>query len=117
MNIVNGLPASNTDTSVIMIMQTRTATTAGNSQCNADNPAPTCIGSSVETRTITNPLSSAADTATWGMWTPTNNVNTSVIDIIQTRECVVTVVGTADNQRQAVMITATLVKRKLLSIH
>ena len=88
-------PANNTDTSVITIEQTRTRT------CNVavngikDNPAPTCSGETSQTRDVTNTL--AADTATWGEWTPANNTDTSVISITQTRDCQVTIIGNADN--------------------
>ena len=89
-------PANNTDTSVITIEQTRTRT------CNVavngikDNPAPTCSGETSETRDVTNTL--AADTATWGEWTPAaTNTDTSVISITQTRDCQVTIIGNADN--------------------
>ena len=89
-------PANNTDTSVISIEQTRTRT------CNVavngikDNPAPTCSGETSQTRDVTNTL--AADTATWGEWTPAaTNTDTSIISITQTRDCQVTIIGNADN--------------------
>ena len=93
-------PASNTDTSVTTINQTRTRSCAVTVNGDADSPAPTCSGSSSETRTFDNPL--AADTASWGMWsswTPASNVDTSVINITQTRtrKCNVTVNGVADD--------------------
>ena len=55
--------ATNTDTSIISITQTRVLP----SYCigNADNPI-TCDGETSQTRDVTNTL--AADTATWGEW-------------------------------------------------
>ena len=88
--------STDTDTSVIDITQMR--------QCmvmvrgDADGTAPNCdaSGDTSQTQTVTNTL--AADTANWSMWTPSNtDSNTSVIDIIQMRECMVMVRGDADN--------------------
>ena len=46
-------------------------------------------------QTIVNPL--AADTATWGQWSPVSNADTRVLMITQTRNCMVTVNGDTDN--------------------
>ena len=88
-------PANNTNTSVIDITQTRKRSCNITVIGNTDTVAATCTGNTSETKTITNPL--AADTATWSQWSPANNTDTSVIDIIQTRECAVTVIGNADS--------------------
>ena len=93
-------PTSDNDTSVLTITQTRTRTCAVGINGNADSPAPTCSGEASETQTVANPL--AADTLTlgaWSDWTPTNNANTSILEITQTRNrsCEVVVNGTADN--------------------
>ena len=88
--------ATDSDTSVIDITQTRQCVVMIRGE--ADSTAPSCdaSGDTSQTQTVANTL--AADTATWGMWTPSNTDNdTSVIDIIQTRECVVMVRGAADN--------------------
>ena len=89
-------PTNNVDTSVLMITQTRICEISLNG--DADVPAPTCEGDSsigtTETRSIVNP--SAADTATWSAWSPTNNVNTSVLMITQTRICEISLNGVAD---------------------
>ena len=97
-------PASNSDTSVIMITQMRQGTCKITVNGNPDNPPPTCTGSNTETRTIANPSATTtdpADTATWNWsnWTPANNADTSIITITQMRSgtCKVTVNGTADN--------------------
>ena len=98
-------PASNTDTSVTTINQTRTRSCAVTVNGDADSPAPTCSGSSSETRSITNTAyidPDPADTATWSVWsqwTPANNTDTSVIDLVQSRmrTCDVKVNGTADS--------------------
>ena len=94
-------PATNTDTSVISIIQTRTRSCDIAINGEADIPAPICVGSASETRTITNPLSSAADTATWSVWSqwsPATNADTSVISIIQTRtrSCDIAINGETD---------------------
>ena len=99
------MPASNTDTSVMTINQTRTRSCAVTVNGDADSPAPTCSGSSSETRSITNTAyidPDPADTATWSVWsqwTPANNTDTSVIDLVQSRmrTCDVKVNGTADS--------------------
>ena len=98
-------PASSTDTSVTTINQTRTRSCAVTVNGDADSPAPTCSGSSSETRSITNTAyidPDPADTATWSVWsqwTPANNTDTSVIDLVQSRmrTCDVKVNGTADS--------------------
>ena len=64
----------------------------------ADNPPPTCTGSSTQTRTITNPLSTEADTAiwsAWSQWASPDITDTVFITILQvrTRMCLVTVNG------------------------
>ena len=69
------------------------------STATADNPALTCTGYTSETQTVANPL--AADTLTlgaWSGWTPTNNTNTSILEITQTRNrsCEVVVNGNID---------------------
>ena len=96
-------PASNTDTSVIDLVQSRMRTCDVKVNDTADSPAPTCSGSTnqiqSQTRTIVNPLSKEADTATWSawsQWSPANNTDTSVINIVQTRTrtCIVTIFGT-----------------------
>ena len=89
-------PANNTDTSVVTIAQIRERQCGVTINGNADDPAPSCSGSTNETRTIVNPLSPTADIATWSQWTPVNNANTSVMSITQTRKCVVTVIGSID---------------------
>ena len=89
-------PANNTDTSIVTITQTRERQCGVTINGNADDPAPSCSGSTNETRTIVNPLSPTADIATWSQWTPVNNANTSVMSITQTRKCVVTVIGSID---------------------
>ena len=101
-------PAS-TDTSVMTIDQARTRSCQVSINGTADSPAPVCSGSSSETRTITNPAyddassssTAIADTATWvlGQWTPTNNSDTSILIVEQTRSssCTVIVNGVADN--------------------
>ena len=64
-------PASSTDTSVTTINQTRTRTCAVTVNGDVDSPAPTCSGSSSETRSITNTAyidPDPADTATWSDW-------------------------------------------------
>ena len=89
------LPANNTDTSVIDIIQTRTQNCVIVVNDIADSPPATCSGvAASETRTVENPL--AADTASWTIWSPTTNTDTSVINIIQTRTCVVTEYGDID---------------------
>ena len=91
-------PASNTDTSVLSIMQSRSRNCMAAIIGLKDVPALTCAGSTstvqVQTRAIENPL--AADTASWSAWTPANNADTSVLTITQTRVCEVTVIGIAD---------------------
>ena len=86
-------PTNNTDASIVMITQNRTCEVIVNG--DADNPAPTCEGGASngdsQTRTIVNPLSTEADTAAWSAWSPTNNVDTSVLMITQTRICSVNV--------------------------
>ena len=99
-------PASTTNTSVMTINQTRTRSCAVTVNGAADSPAPTCSGSSSETRSITNtayivPSSDTTDTAlygNWSQWTPASTTNTSVMTINQTRtrNCAVTVNGIAD---------------------
>ena len=98
-------PASNTDTSILEIMQSRTRTCEIKVNDTADSPAPNCSaidgGNTSETQTIENPL--AADTATWSawsQWTPAaTSTDTSVIDIVQTRSrnCIVTTIGNSDS--------------------
>ena len=107
-------PASTTNTSVMTINQTRTRSCAVAVNGAADSPAPTCSGSSSETRSITNTAyidtnsgstgtttTDPTDTATWvlGQWTPANNADTNILTVDQTRSssCMVTVNGTADN--------------------
>ena len=109
-------PTNNVNTSVIDIIQTRecVVTVVG----TADNPVPSCNdnGDTSQTQTIANPL--AADTADWTIWTPSNtDTDTSVIDIIQMRQCVVWSEAKSITRRQAVMLVAILVKLNLLLIH
>ena len=92
-------PASNTDTSVISIEQTRIRNCSVTINGNEDMPALTCTGKTSETQTVANPL--AADTLTfggWGEWSPASNTDTSVISIEQTRirNCSVTINGNED---------------------
>ena len=94
-------PASNTDTSVISIEQTRIRTCSVTINGNEDMPALTCTGKTSETQTVANPL--AADTltfGTWDEWSPASNTDTdtSVISIEQTRirNCSVTINGNED---------------------
>ena len=90
----NWTPASNTDTSVIDIVQSRTRVCMVTTNGNTDVPAATCSGVSSQTQTITNPL--AADTASWSVWSPASNTDTTVVEIEQTRICIVTVIGNTD---------------------
>ena len=90
-------PANSTDTSMITIVQTRTSSCLVTVIGIADVPAPSCTGNTpTETRTIDNPLGANADTATWSAWTPLENSDTSVLTIVQTRTCEVTVMGNID---------------------
>ena len=87
---------ANANTSVMMITQTRNRTCSVAINGVEDQPPLTCTGKTSQTQTVVNPL--AADTATWSIWTPANtDSDTSVIDIIQTRQCVVMVRGDADS--------------------
>ena len=87
---------ANANTSVMMITQTRNRTCSVAINGVEDQPPLTCTGKTSQTQTVVNPL--AADTATWSIWTPANtDSDTSVIDIIQTRECVVMVRGEVDS--------------------
>ena len=93
-------PATNTDTSVVDLSQTRTRSCVVTVREMMDMPAPMCTGDSSQTQTVTNPL--AADTATysaWGNWSPAVSADTAVINVIQsrTRNCEVTVNGNSDN--------------------
>ena len=90
-------PANDANTSVLTIEQSRTSICEVAVNGAKDNPAPSCTGTAPsQTQTITNPL--AADTASWSAWTPTNtNADSSVIYIIQKRNCVVTIIGNTDN--------------------
>ena len=96
-------PTNNADINMLTVVQSRSSSCVVTIIGVADNPAPICAGDTPTsaTRTIDNPLAASADTATWvwGAWTPTNNVDTSVVTIEQTRSssCVVTVIGVADN--------------------
>ena len=102
-------PASTTDTSVMSIDQVRTRSCPVTVNGSADIPAPSCVGSSSETRSITNTAyidsgpgtTDTTDIATWvyGQWQPANNGDTNMLTIEQTRSssCVVTVIGVADN--------------------
>ena len=109
------LPASTTDTNVMIIDQSRTRNCSVSVNGTVDSPAPSCIGSSSETRSITNTAyidavsdstgtttTDPTDTATWvlGQWTPANNADTNILAVDQTRNssCVVTVIGVADNK-------------------
>ena len=97
------MPVNDANTSVLTIEQTRSSSCMITVNGIKDNPAPICAGDTPTsaTRTIDNPLAAATDTATWVWdgWTPTNDVDTSVVTIEQTRSssCVVTVIGVADN--------------------
>ena len=97
------LPVNDANTSVLTIEQTRSSICMITVNGIKDDPAPICAGDTPTsaTRTIDNPLAASVDTAAWiwGGWTPTNNVDTSVVTIEQTRSssCVVTVIGVADN--------------------
>ena len=94
---------TNANTSILTIEQTRFSSCVVTVIGIKDNPAPSCIGNTPtsESRVIDNPLAAASDTAvwTWSLWTPTNNANTSILTIEQTRfsSCVVTVIGIKDN--------------------
>ena len=96
-------PTNNADINMLTVVQSRSSSCVVTIIGVADDPAPICTGDTPTsaTRTIDNPLAASADTATWvwGAWTPTNNVDTSVVTIEQTRSssCVVTVIGVADN--------------------
>ena len=109
------LPASTTDTNVMIIDQSRTRNCSVSVNGTVDSPAPSCVGSSSETRSITNTAyidavsdstgtttTDPTDTATWvlGQWTPANNADTNILAVDQTRNssCVVTVIGVADNK-------------------
>ena len=97
-NWSNWTPANNADTSIITITQMRSGTCKITVNGTADNPPPTCTGSSTETRTITNPLSTEADTAVWSAWSQWASpdiTDTVFITILQvrTRMCLVTVNG------------------------
>ena len=92
-------PASNTNTSIIVIDQTRSRTCEVSVNGIADDPAPICIGDNMQARTATNLLSQEEDIAVWGtwsQWSPANNTDTSIINIVQTRTrtCIVTIFGT-----------------------
>ena len=91
------IPANNANTSVLTIEQSRTSICEVAVNGAKDNPAPSCTGTAPsQTQTITNPL--AADTASWSAWTPTNtNADSSIINIIQKRNCVVTIIGDTDD--------------------
>ena len=79
-----------------MITQSRSRTCSVAINGVEDQPPLTCTGKTSETQTVVNPL--AADTATWGEWSPAaTNTDTSVISITQTRDCQVTIIGNADN--------------------
>ena len=96
-------PANNADTSMLTIEQTRSSSCQVTVIGVADNPAPSCIGDTPTsaTRVIDNPLAPSADTAAWiwSTWTPTNNADTSILTVEQTRTslCQVTVIGIIDN--------------------
>ena len=92
-------PTNNANTSILEITQTRTRSCEVVVNGTADNPALTCTSYTSETQTATNPL--AADTLTlgaWSSWTPTNNANTSILEITQTRtrSCEIVVNGNID---------------------
>ena len=77
---------------VQQIQQTRTRTCEIIENGIADDPALTCSaidgGNSSATQTVNNPDYNPADTATWSnwsQWSPANDIDTSVITIIQTR--------------------------------
>ena len=114
-------PATNTDTRVMTIAQTRMRDCVVSVNGNKDNPAPICSGVDSQTQTVANPAYSGdgtdptdptdptdhtdpADTATWGEWSQWSPVassytDTSVMTITQTqiRDCVVSVNGNKDN--------------------
>ena len=91
------------DPSVTILPQIRTRTCEVTFVGNPDVPAPACIGSNIDARIITNPLSPGADIATWSTWSewsPANsNPDTSVTHITQTRTrtCNIMIVGTVDD--------------------
>ena len=92
--------ATSTDISIINIVQTRVRNCDITVNGNIDAPAVTCIGSTSETQTVSNPL--AADTAIWSdwsQWSPVANADTSIMTVEQTRfrSCDTTINGDIDD--------------------
>ena len=98
-------PENNADTSMLTIEQVRTRTCEVMTIGDTDTIAVTCNaiadGNNSQTQIVDNPLAASADTAAWiwSDWTPTNNANTNIVTVEQTRSssCIVTVIGVADN--------------------
>ena len=95
-------PTNNADTNAITVEQTRSSICLVTVNGIEDNPPANCVGNAPanEMRVIDNPLAASADIATWvwDAWTPTNNADTSVYNITQTRSssCMLTIIGIED---------------------